>query len=87
MDKTSVLVMDVEGTDGREKEDQKAFEGKSALFSLALTDVLMVNMWMNEVGRYNAANLPLLKTVFEVSLLPNMQKSYAVAQVLSCRYT
>ena len=79
--------MDVEGTDGREKEDQKAFEGKSALFSLALTDVLMVNMWMNEVGRYNAANLPLLKTVFEVSLLPNMQKSYAVAQVLSCRYT
>jgi hypothetical protein len=58
--------MDVEGTDGREKEDQKAFEGKSALFSLALTDVMMVNMWMHEVGRFNAANLPLLKTVFEV---------------------
>ncbi len=60
--------MDVEGTDGREKEDQKAFEGKSALFSLALTDVMMVNMWMHEVGRFNAANLPLLKTVFEVWL-------------------
>jgi protein SEY1 len=58
--------MDVEGTDGREKEDQKAFEGKSALFSLALTDIMMVNMWMHEVGRFNAANLPLLKTVFEV---------------------
>ncbi len=62
----SILVMDVEGTDGREKEDQKAFEGKSALFSLALTDIMMVNMWMHEVGRFNAANLPLLKTVFEV---------------------
>ena len=62
--------MDVEGTDGREKEDQKAFEGKSALFSLALTDVMMVNMWMHEVGRFNAANLPLLKTVFEVGSAP-----------------
>jgi hypothetical protein len=62
--------MDVEGTDGREKEDQKAFEGKSALFSLALTDIMMVNMWMHEVGRFNAANLPLLKTVFEVCSCP-----------------
>lgn len=62
------LVLDVEGTDGREKEDQKAFEGKSALFCLAFTDVLMVNMWMHEVGRFNAANLPLLKTVFEAHL-------------------
>ncbi len=66
----SILVMDVEGTDGREKEDQKAFEGKSALFSLALTDIMMVNMWMHEVGRFNAANLPLLKTVFEVYPCP-----------------
>jgi hypothetical protein len=65
---TDMLVLDVEGTDGREKEDQKAFEGKSALFCLALTDVMMVNMWMHEVGRFNAANLPLLKTVFEVHL-------------------
>mmetsp|Transcript_47841 Transcript_47841/g.116488 ORF Transcript_47841/g.116488 Transcript_47841/m.116488 type:complete len:771 (+) Transcript_47841:208-2520(+) len=65
---SDTLVMDVEGTDGREKEDQKAFEGKSAMFCLALTDVLMVNMWMHEVGRFNAANLPLLKTVFEVHL-------------------
>eukprot|EP00960_Hanusia_phi_P044455 756653-Hanusia_phi.AAC.1 len=63
-----ILVMDVEGTDGREKEDQKAFEGKSALFSLALTDIMMINMWMHEVGRFNAANLPLIKTVIEAHL-------------------
>jgi hypothetical protein len=48
------LVLDVEGTDGREKEDQKAFEGKSALFCLALTDVMMVNMWMHEVREEKA---------------------------------
>ena len=65
-----MLVLDVEGTDGREKEDQKEFEGKSALFSLALTDVMMVNMWMHEVGRFNAANLPLIRTVLEVHLKP-----------------
>ena len=63
-----MLVLDVEGTDGREKEDQKEFEGKSALFSLALTDIMMVNMWMHEVGRFNAANLPLIRTVLEVHL-------------------
>jgi len=63
-----ILVMDVEGTDGREREDQKAFEGRSALFCLALTDVMMVNMWTHEIGRHQAANLPLLRTVFEVHL-------------------
>eukprot|EP00294_Goniomonas_avonlea_P008052 CAMPEP_0114548794 /NCGR_PEP_ID=MMETSP0114-20121206/5178_1 /TAXON_ID=31324 /ORGANISM="Goniomonas sp, Strain m" /LENGTH=765 /DNA_ID=CAMNT_0001733421 /DNA_START=15 /DNA_END=2312 /DNA_ORIENTATION=+ len=65
----NIFVLDVEGTDGRESwEDQKAFENKSALLSLALTDVLMVNLWEKEVGRFTAANLPLLKTVFEVHL-------------------
>ncbi len=61
--------MDVEGTDGRERgEAEVAFEKKTSLFSLALAEVLLVNMWMNDIGRNNAANLPLLKTVFEINL-------------------
>lgn len=85
-----VLVMDVEGTDGRERgEDQVSaagtrafsrahpdsrvplrqdFERKSALFSMAVSEVLLVNIWEHQVGLYQGANMGLLKTVFEVNL-------------------
>ncbi|KAJ1660408.1 Dynamin-like GTPase that mediates homotypic ER fusion [Dispira simplex] len=63
-----MLIMDVEGTDGRERGEDQDFERKSALFSLATAEVLLVNMWENMVGLYNGANMGLLKTVFEVNL-------------------
>ncbi|KAJ1920421.1 Dynamin-like GTPase that mediates homotypic ER fusion [Tieghemiomyces parasiticus] len=63
-----VLIMDVEGTDGRERGEDQEFERKSALFSMATAEVLLVNMWENMVGLYNGANMGLLKTVFEVNL-------------------
>ncbi|KAJ1999616.1 Dynamin-like GTPase that mediates homotypic ER fusion, partial [Coemansia thaxteri] len=62
----SVVVLDVEGTDGRERGEQQDFERKSALFSLAVASVVVVNMWENMVGLYNGANMGLLKTVLEV---------------------
>ncbi|WVQ81742.1 protein SEY1 [Cryptococcus sp. DSM 104549] len=64
----STLVMDVEGTDGRERGEDQDFERKSALFSLASTEVLLVNLWEHQIGLYNGANMGLLKTVFEVNL-------------------
>ncbi|KAI9594376.1 RHD3/Sey1 [Syncephalis fuscata] len=63
-----VLVMDVEGTDGRERGENQDFERKSALFSLATAEVMIVNLWEHMVGLYNGANMGLLKTVFEVNL-------------------
>ena len=42
---SNTLVMDVEGTDGRERGEDQDFERKSALFSLASTEVLIVNLW------------------------------------------
>jgi hypothetical protein len=40
------LVMDLEGSDGRERgEDDNSFERQSALFALAVADVLLVNMF------------------------------------------
>ncbi|ODN80608.1 protein SEY1 [Cryptococcus amylolentus CBS 6039] len=65
---SSALVMDVEGTDGRERGEDQDFERKSALFSLASTEVLLVNLWEHQIGLYNGANMGLLKTVFEVNL-------------------
>ena len=64
----NVMVMDVEGTDGRERGEDQDFERKSALFSLASSEVLIVNIWEHQVGLYQGANMGLLKTVFEVNL-------------------
>lgn len=49
---SNTLVMDVEGTDGRERGEDQDFERKSALFSLATAEVLLVNMWEHQVGLY-----------------------------------
>jgi len=64
----NVMVMDVEGTDGRERGEDQDFERKSALFSLASSEILIVNLWEHQVGLYQGANMGLLKTVFEVNL-------------------
>jgi hypothetical protein len=63
-----VLVMDVEGTDGRERGEDQDFERKSALFSMATSEVIILNLWEHQVGLYQGANMGLLKTVFEVNL-------------------
>lgn len=64
-----IVVLDVEGTDSASRgEDHMAFERKSALLAMALCDVVIVNMWEHDVGRHDAANYTLLRTVFEVNL-------------------
>ena len=65
---SDILIMDVEGTDSRERGDEQDFERRSALFSLAISEVIIVNLWEHQVGLYQGANMGLLKTVFEVNL-------------------
>ncbi|KAL3532482.1 hypothetical protein ACH5RR_006003 [Cinchona calisaya] len=56
------LVMDLEGIDGRER-------GESALFALAVSDIVLINMWCHDTGHEQAAKEPLLKkTVFQTPL-------------------
>ena len=63
------IVFDVEGTDSRERgEDRLTFEHRTALFSLALADCVLVNMWYHDLGRYTASNYGLFKTVLGVNL-------------------
>jgi protein SEY1 len=66
--KDNILVLDVEGTDGRERGEDQDFERKAALFSLAVAQTVVVNIWENSVGLYNGANMGLLKTVMAVNL-------------------
>lgn len=78
---TNILVMDLEGTDGRERGEDKDFERKSAVFSLASSEILIINMWEYQIGWYNGANMGLLKTVFEVNLSLFGTTKYACIQL------
>nr|GEY73219.1 protein root hair defective 3 [Tanacetum cinerariifolium] len=63
------IVIDLEGTDGSERgEDDTAFEKQSALFSLAMSDIVLINIWCHDIGREHASNKPLLRTVFMAML-------------------
>lgn len=64
----NIIVMDVEGTDGRERGEDQDFERKAALFALSSSEILIINIWEHQVGLYHGANMALLKTVFEVNL-------------------
>jgi hypothetical protein len=78
----NILVMDVEGTDGQERGEDQDFERKSALFALATSEVLLVNMWETQVGLYHGANMGLLKTVFEVNLQLFVKDSKSIPRSL-----
>ncbi len=61
--------MDLEGSDGRERgEDDTSFERQSALFALAASDVMLINMWAKDIGRESGSGKPLLKTIFQARL-------------------
>ena len=64
-----VLIYDIEGTDSKERGEQRmTFEQTTSLFALAIADVLMINMWTTDIGRYGASNYGLLKVIFECNL-------------------
>ncbi|GAB2225614.1 hypothetical protein Droror1_Dr00006411 [Drosera rotundifolia] len=69
--KRCTLVLDLEGTDGVERartQDGAAFEKQSALFALAVSNIVLINISCKDIGLENAASRPLLRTVFEVMI-------------------
>ncbi|KEG09179.1 Protein SEY1 [Trypanosoma grayi] len=71
-----LFVVDFEGTDGIEHGEDQSFERKLSLFALSVADTLIINMWSVDVGRFNAANMSLLRTIFEVNLQLFSHDSY-----------
>ena len=75
--RSKVFIIDCEGTDSksRSEEDRGKFEHSSSLFSLAMSDILIINMWTSDVGRYTASNYGVLKIVFQMNLKLFEQKT------------
>ena len=46
----------------------QTFESRSALFSLAVAEVLLVNMWETEVGRSSAVHISVIRGILETFL-------------------
>ncbi|OII73669.1 P-loop GTPase [Cryptosporidium ubiquitum] len=59
-----ILVWDVEGTDSLERgEDRATFENRAALFSLAISDCMILNIPLMNLTTYSSSNFALLKTI------------------------
>ena len=72
VDDVCTLILDLEGSDGRERgEDDTNFERQSALFALAVADVLLINVWCHDIGREQGSGKPLMKTIFQVRAVPS----------------
>ncbi|CAH9086291.1 unnamed protein product [Cuscuta europaea] len=68
------LVMDVEGSDCGQIRGNTSFEKQSALFTLLVADIVLINMWCKDIGREHAANKPLLRTIFQQAMKEFMKK-------------
>mmetsp|Transcript_1471 Transcript_1471/g.4454 ORF Transcript_1471/g.4454 Transcript_1471/m.4454 type:complete len:541 (-) Transcript_1471:161-1783(-) len=60
--KKPIVVMDVQGCDGRGSDMDKV--NRLATFTLCFSDVLIFNVWCADVGRYEAAGYGLLRNIF-----------------------
>ncbi|GJV31679.1 protein root hair defective 3 [Tanacetum coccineum] len=47
--------------------DDTAFEKQSALFPLAIFDIVLINIWCHDIRREHASNKPLLTTLFKIT--------------------
>ncbi|KAI0561837.1 GB1/RHD3-type guanine nucleotide-binding (G) [Gracilaria domingensis] len=56
------LILDSQGSDGRDGENHKV--ARVATLSLALADALIFNLWAADLGRYEAAGYSMLRTIF-----------------------
>ncbi|KAF7722791.1 Dynamin-like GTPase that mediates homotypic ER fusion [Apophysomyces ossiformis] len=62
----SSLILDLEGADSFDRDEDAGFENKSTLFALAISDVMILNLWECQIGLRGSVEL--LRTVFEVNL-------------------
>lgn len=59
------LVLDIEGCDSRARgRAGKAFQARCAALAASLADVVVLNFWYHDIGRFDASGYSLLETVF-----------------------
>ncbi|CAN8074781.1 unnamed protein product [Agarophyton chilense] len=59
---SNFLILDSQGSDGRDGENQKV--ARVSTLALTLADALIFNLWAADLGRYEAAGYSLLRSIF-----------------------
>jgi hypothetical protein len=57
-------------------------ERATSLFALTIADVVIINMWTSDVGRYSASSYPVLRDIFEVNLKLELSNKDAQKKLL-----
>lgn len=66
---SSLLVLDIEGSDSAQRwDDFTTLERSTALFGLVLSNILIINLWTNEIGRYKGCSYDIIKVIFDLNL-------------------
>lgn len=64
-DDIRTVALDVEGSDSRERgRDGRVFHARLASFVTAISDVIIVNIWYHDLGRWDAAGYTLMSDIF-----------------------
>jgi len=64
-----IVCLDLEGTDSAQrKENRHNLERQTALFALTITELLIVNMWSNQIGLASGMNIETLRAIVEANL-------------------
>jgi len=64
-----LMVLDLEGTDSAErKQNRSNFERQTSLMALTLSEVLIINMWAQDIGRSTGMNVDTLRAILEANL-------------------
>ena len=64
-----ILVLDLEGTDSSERKTSRGnFERQTSLMALTLSEILIINMWSNDIGRASGMNVDTLKSIIAANL-------------------
>lgn len=64
-----IVCLDLEGTDSAQRtENRHNLERQTALFALTITELLIVNMWSNQIGLASGMNIDTLKAIVQANL-------------------
>ena len=63
-----ILVMDVGATDAVEWGRNHDFKRRATLFALATSEVVIFNLFENQVNTYSSSSMSILKTIIQVNL-------------------
>lgn len=60
-------IVDTEGSDSMDQDDP-LMEHYVALFGFSISDLFIVNMWDNEIGRYDGGHFSVIRNIFRSAL-------------------